>query len=103
MLARCAGDLAAATTNGSIEAELTAVTPGRGVRLDTTNGSIRARLPRNFAGRIDAANTNGSIESDLPVTTSGSQNKHSLHGTMNGGGPELRLRTTNGSIHINAI
>ena len=22
---------------------------------------------------------------------------------LNGGGPELRLRTTNGSIHINAI
>src|SRR5438270_222263 len=53
--------------------------------------------------RIDAANTNGSIESDLPITTSGAQNKHSLHGTMNGGGPELRLRTTNGSIHIEAM
>ena len=102
-LARCAGDVDAETTNGTIEAELTAVNTGRGVRLETTNGGIHARLPRTFAARIDAANTNGSIESDLPVTTSGSQNKHSLHGTMNGGGPELRLRTTNGSIHINAI
>jgi DUF4097 and DUF4098 domain-containing protein YvlB len=79
------------------------VNTGRGVRLETTNGGIHARLPRTLAARIDAANTNGSIESDLPVTTSGSQNKHSLHGTTNGGGPELRLRTTNGSIHINAI
>jgi DUF4097 and DUF4098 domain-containing protein YvlB len=102
-LARCAGDLQAETTNGAIEAELTAINTGRGVRLETTNGGIHARLPRTFAGRIDAANTNGSIESDLPVTTSGSQNKHTLHGTMNGGGPELRLHTTNGSIHINAI
>jgi len=102
-LARCAGDLNAETTNGSIEAELTAVNNGRGIHLETTNGGIHARLPRTFAARIDAANTNGSIESDLPVTTSGSQDKHSLHGTMNGGGPELRLRTTNGSIHINAI
>ena len=93
----------AETTNGSIDAELTAVTTGRSVRLETTNGGIHARLPRTLAARIDAANTNGSIESDLPVTTSGSQDKHSLHGTMNGGGAELRLRTTNGSIHINAI
>src|SRR3954469_23410735 len=103
ILARCAGDVDAETTNGSIEAELTGVNSGRGIRLETTNGGIHARLPRTFAARIDAANTNGSIESDLPVTTSGSQNKHSLHGTMNGGGPELRLRTTNGSIQINAM
>src|SRR3954452_846066 len=102
-LARCAGDLDAETTNGSIEAELTTVSAGRGIRLETTNGGIHARLPRTLAASIDAANTNGSISSDLPVTTSGSQNKHSLHGTMNGGGPELRLRTTNGSIQINAM
>ena len=103
IVARCAGDLNAETTNGSIEAELTAVNSGRSVRLETTNGGIHARLPRTLAARIDAANTNGSIESDLPVLTTGSQDKHSLHGTMNGGGAELRLRTTNGSIHINAI
>jgi DUF4097 and DUF4098 domain-containing protein YvlB len=103
ILARCAGDVDAATTNGSIEAELTVINAGRSVRLETTNGGIHARLPRTFAARIDAANTNGSIESDLPIMVSGSQNKHSLHGTINGGGPELRLRTTNGSIHINSI
>jgi DUF4097 and DUF4098 domain-containing protein YvlB len=103
ILARCAGDVDASTTNGSIEAELTAINAGRGVRLETTNGGIHARLPRAFAARVDAANTNGSIESDLPIAVSGSQSKHSLHGTINGGGPELRLRTTNGSIHINSI
>lgn len=101
-LARCSGNVDAETTNGSIEADLTAVNTGRGMRLETTNGHINARLPRTFAARIDAANTNGSIETDLPVTTSGSHDKHSLVGTLNGGGPELRLRTTNGSIHIEA-
>jgi DUF4097 and DUF4098 domain-containing protein YvlB len=101
-LARCAGDLDAETTNGTIEAELTAVNAGRGIRLETTNGGIHARLPRTFAAHIDAANTNGSIESDLPVTVSGSHSRHELRGTLNGGGPELHLRTTNGSIHIEA-
>lgn len=99
-LARCAGDVDAETTNGSIEAELTTVNAGRGMRLETTNGHITASLPRTFAARINAANTNGSIETDLPITTVGSHDKHSLVGTVNGGGPELRLRTTNGSIHI---
>ena len=102
VLARCAGAVEAETTNGSIESELMTATAGRGMRLETTNGSIHARLPRTFAARVDAANTNGSIESELPVTTSGLQSKHALHGTINGGGPELRLRTTNGSIHIEA-
>jgi DUF4097 and DUF4098 domain-containing protein YvlB len=101
-LARCAGDLDAETTNGTIEAELTSVTAGRRIRLETTNGGIHARLPRTLAARIDAANTNGSIDSDLPVAVSGSHDKHELRGTLNGGGPELHLRTTNGSIHIQA-
>jgi DUF4097 and DUF4098 domain-containing protein YvlB len=101
-LSHCSGDVDAETTNGSIEAELTTVNAARGMRFETTNGHITARLPRTFAARIDAANSNGSIESDLPVTVNGSHGKHELHGTMNGGGPELRLRTTNGSIHIQA-
>jgi DUF4097 and DUF4098 domain-containing protein YvlB len=100
LLARCAGDLDAATTNGSIDAELTTVKAGRGIRLETTNGGIHTRLPRTLAASIDAENTNGSISSDLPVTVSGAHDKHVLRGTLNGGGPRLHLRTTNGSISI---
>ena len=50
--------------------------------------------------RSVAGTTNGSINSDIPVLTS-SSDRHSLRGTINGGGPaELRLHTTNGSIEI---
>lgn len=101
-LTRCAGDVNAETTNGAIEAELTGVNPGRGMRLETTNGHITVRLPRSFAARIDAENTNGSIDTDLPVMMSGTHSKHALKGTINGGNAELRLRTTNGSIHVEA-
>jgi DUF4097 and DUF4098 domain-containing protein YvlB len=80
-----------------------AITAGRAVKIETTNGHITVRLPRTFAGRLDADNTNGSIDSDLPVTTSGSHDKHTLRGTINGGGPDLRLRTTNGSIRIEGL
>ena len=102
-LARCAGDLDAETTNGGIEAELTSVTAGHVVRLETTNGGINARLPRKLAASLDASTTNGGIESDLPVASRGKLDKHSLRGTINGGGPDLRMRTTNGSIHIQGI
>lgn len=99
---RCAGEVDASTTNGSIAAELLAVTPGRPLSLSTTNGKIMVTLPRTVAARVDASTTNGAITSDLPVMTTASS-KHSLRGTLNGGGnAELRLRTTNGSIAIKA-
>ncbi len=100
-LARCGGDVDAETTNGGIRAELLDVTPGKPVRLETTNGRISLTAPPTLAAQVDAATTNGSIDTDLPVTTT-RVGRHSLHGTLNGGGPELRLRTTNGSIEIRA-
>jgi len=99
---RCAGELDASTTNGGIAAELLTVLPGRPVKLSTTNGRISVSLPRTLAARVDAGTTNGSINSDIPVLTTTSS-KHSLRGTINGGGnAELRLHTTNGSIEIKA-
>lgn len=96
---RCAGEVDASTTNGSISADLTAVN-GRLVNLSTTNGRIAVSLPRTVAARVDAGTTNGSITSDIAVLTTAST-KHSLRGTLNGGGnAEVRLRTTNGSITI---
>ena len=100
-LARCGGDVEAETTNGGIEAELLDVTPGKSVRLETTNGRISLAAPPTLAAQIDAANTNGSINTEIPITST-RVSRHALRGTINGGGPELRLRTTNGSIEIRA-
>jgi DUF4097 and DUF4098 domain-containing protein YvlB len=100
-LERCGGDVEAETTNGGINAELLDVTPGKSVRLETTNGGIKLAAPPTLAAEIDAANTNGSINTELPVTST-HMSRHSMHGTINGGGPTLRLRTTNGSIDIRA-
>jgi len=78
------------------------VNPGKSIRLETTNGRITVALPRSLTARVDASTTNGSITTDLPVTTT-EMSHHALRGTINGGGSaELRLRTTNGSINIEA-
>ena len=100
-LLRCAGDVDAETTNGHVRAELSEVTAGKAVRLETTNGRITIALPRNVGARLDASTTNGRINTDLPVATTRVE-KTSLRGSINGGGPEVRLRTTNGSIDIQA-
>lgn len=93
-----AGDIDAETTNGGIRAELLEIT-GKPIRLETTNGRISVALPRSLAANVDAATTNGSIKTDLPITTT-EISRNSLRGTINGGGSELHLRTTNGSISI---
>src|SRR6058998_665617 len=101
-LTRCAGDVEAETTNGAIRVELAEVNPGKAIRLETTNGRITVSLPKSLAARVDASTTNGSIKTDLPVSTT-EVRRNSLRGTINGGGSaELRLRTTNGGISIEA-
>ena len=101
-VARCGGSLKAATTNGAISAELVRVTKGQPLLLATTNGRIRIAVPADFAGEIDADTTNGAITTDFPVTTSRTD-RNSLRGTVNGGGTELRARTTNGAIEIRKL
>lgn len=101
-LLRCSGDVDAETTNGHIKAELAEVTPNKALRLETTNGRISVSVPRSINARLDASTTNGRINSDLPVTTVGEVRRTSLRGAINSGGPEMRLRTTNGSIDIQA-
>jgi len=98
-LDRCAGNVNASTTNGRVTAELLSVDRTRSNRLTTTNGKIVLTVPSSLAAEIDASTTNGSIDSEIAVTTH-SVGRHSLRGTINGGGAELRLRTTNGSIEI---
>jgi Putative adhesin len=101
-VSRCAGSLDASTTNGSIHAELLRVNKGQPLSFETTNGRIDVAVPANAAADIDASTTNGSISSDLPVTTTRTSS-NSLHGTINGGGTSMRLRTTNGGITIRKI
>jgi DUF4097 and DUF4098 domain-containing protein YvlB len=95
----CAGKLDAETTNGSNRAQLTAIDAGQPMSLETTNGRISVALPETVAARLDASTTNGSIRTEFPITTNRGE-KNVLRGTLNGGGADVRLRTTNGSIEI---
>lgn len=94
-----AGSVNAATTNGGIKVELDEVA-GRGMEFETTNGGIRVDLPSSVRASVRARTTNGSIETDFPVTVQGTFRRNRLEGDINGGGPAIDLRTTNGSIRI---
>lgn len=95
-----AGPLMAETTNGAIEAELTAGTLTEDVELTTTNGSVSLTLAASVAARIDARADNGSVKSDLALGTIHHEKRNALAGVLNGGGPTIRVRTSNGSISL---
>ncbi len=69
-------------------------------QLETQDGSLAVRIPRNLAAELDAHTGDGRIHFDLPVEVSGHLNPHEIRGLLNGGGPTLRLRTGDGSLTL---
>jgi hypothetical protein len=92
------GPLEAGTTNGSVHLEVGALHDR--IKAGTTNGSITLVLSGKPDADLNARTTNGSIHLDFPVTVSGTLSRRSIQGTVGQGGPQVSLRTTNGSITI---
>lgn len=95
------GPVQASTTNGGIEMDLAAVA-AEGVTLETTNGGIRLALPSDARADISASVTNGGIDSGRLAIEALEMSRRRLEGRLNGGGPAIRLETTNGGIRLSA-
>ena len=93
------GSMKISSSGGDIHADL--IGTNRGISASTTGGSIVIRVPRNISGTLDAATSGGSVTSELPVTTTEARDRR-LAGTINGGGSEIRARTSGGSIRLQA-
>ncbi len=98
-LRRVNGNLKASTSGGPITAELLSQID-RGVELRTSGGGIRLDVPDDLKANINASTSGGGVTSDLPVTIRGKHERSTLRGKLNGGGPELFLRTSGGGISI---
>jgi DUF4097 and DUF4098 domain-containing protein YvlB len=94
-----AGDLSASTSGGTITAYLSKQ-PQSDCRLTTSGGGINIHLVKDVKVTVDAATSGGHVSTDFPVTVQGKLQKSKLQGKINGGGPELYLRTSGGSINI---
>jgi len=93
------GAMKAETTNGAVEVELTSFPAGSNLHFESTNGHVHVRLPRDARLSVDAETTNGHVKSDFEVPGA-KAGKRSLKGDINGGGGQLKIRTTNGGIEI---
>jgi hypothetical protein len=93
------GTIKAHTSGGSVKAYLSRQ-PESDCRLTTSGGSITVELSGDIGLDLDAKTSGGRVHTDFKVTLSGTISKRSLQGEMNGGGPELYLRTSGGSIYL---
>lgn len=109
------GDVHVSSSSGSVRVRgvrgaLTASTASGGLtidgslegdwRLSAASGTIRITLPASEGFRLDANTSSGGIDVGFPVTVSGTIDRRSLRGEVQGGGPLLRIRTASGGISI---
>ena len=93
------GPIQAETTNGSIKAEILGTDLGSGMRLATTNGTVELRIDAGIAASIAARTHNGTVSSDFEGGVQ-DRRKRSLDLDLGGGGPQIELKSSNGSIRV---
>jgi Toastrack DUF4097 len=91
------GALRASTTSGGLHIE---GEPRGDWRLSSSSGAVRVDVPDGTGFELDADSGSGGIDVAMPVTVVGSLGRHTLRGTVRGGGPRLYVRTSSGGIHI---
>ena len=107
-----AGDVRGRTTNGGVSVALVGNGwKGSGLDLQTTNGGIQLAIPSNFAANVEAGTVNGGFSSDIPELNVATDDQKGSYGhsrskkintTLNGGGANIRLVTTNGGVRISS-
>ena len=101
------GPVLAKTSGGSIRCQLQEGSANQGLLLDleTVGGSIHVSLLPDIAASVEAKVLGGSVTTELPVTAeaSGTLKSDQLLGTMNGGGPLLKLRSVGGNVILKKV
>src|SRR5687767_4025367 len=93
------GTLDAASVNGSMSVKMGEVT-GR-MRLESMNGRISLEVPKNTKATLNVRSMNGRITvNGLETPKIEGDRIRNLESALNGGGPEIDLRVTNGRITI---
>jgi hypothetical protein len=68
--------------------------------VTTSDGSIRLEIPEGFGANLDVRVDDGSIESDHPLTLEGKISNNRFQGELYGGGHQLHIRTSDGSVEL---
>lgn len=114
-LSQVAGSVVANTVNGNLIVTFKSVTAGAPMAFSTLNGKVDVTFPGSIKAALKMKSERGDVYSDFDVAvdkgaakvTRTSQNGLSrlstddwTYGKVNGGGPEVMLKTFNGDIFL---
>jgi hypothetical protein len=117
-LKNVSGAVLAHCLNGEIVATLDQVDPTKPMAFSTLNGDIDVTLPDNVRANIRMKTDNGEMYSDFDIKLDAGSHAiasepgkrengsyrirldKTVHGTINGGGPEIQFTSLNGQIYI---
>jgi DUF4097 and DUF4098 domain-containing protein YvlB len=113
-LRQVAGSVVANTVNGRLVATLIRLDAQKPMSFTSLNGTVDVTFPSSLKANLKLQSDNGEIFSDFDIQTR-SQNvqrsetrggrlrievSRSLYGVVNGGGPEIELRSFNGNVFV---
>lgn len=99
MIRDLTGSVDASTSGGGVVASL-AGQPKQDCRLYTSGGGISVTLRKDIRVDLDASTSGGNVSTDFPVPIRDGHHWGELHAPINGGGPQLYLHTSGGSISV---
>ena len=115
-LINVAGSVVAHSTNGSVNVTLREITPNKPLSFTSMNGSVDVTLPATTKANLKLRADNGGVYSDFDVqlkpttptvddrrTQQGRlriETDKTITGTINGGGPDIEMRSFNGTIYL---
>jgi Putative adhesin len=93
------GSVDAALVNGAILVKMADVTAR--IRLEGTNARIALEIPKDTKAMLNARSVNGGLTvTGLPAQETTGRRIRNLESVLNGGGPEIEVRVTNGRMTI---
>lgn len=107
-LRELSGDVRARTQNGPINVRLAGRRwAGEGLDAETVNGPVNVDMPRGYAAHLESRTVHGPISAPSGVRMERRGSRWAPGGTINtdinGGGPTIRVVTTNGPVDFDEI
>jgi hypothetical protein len=116
-LTSVSGSVLAHTVNGKVSADLVHVTPQKPMAFTSLNGVVDVTLPAMVKADLKLRSDNGTVFTDFEIKAisqassvvedtrrSGGRYRvevnRVIYGSLNGGGPDIEMRTFNGNIYV---
>ena len=93
------GRVVAGSSGGAVSVAFAAGN-AKGGELSSSGGGVATMVDPAVGLEIDASSSGGSVDCNLPLTVRGKIGRDDVHGTLNGGGALLKLRSSGGGIDI---